>query len=430
MRGPCHLVLTEKTMFEELFNHQPTLEKHRAAPLLEDRLRFLEHLKGQGAARYTLKRKAANLLRLVCLLDLNGPEYVSDARIKAAAEEWSRPGIFRIHTTASPETKAAFVSDALRWLRFLGWREPPEKPPLHPHAAEIDAFAKWAREARGYAEASIESWCQRTNQFFKFLATSNTPLASVSINDIDRAFLEKTAQGRVSRATMKIYAAHLRVFFRFAEDRGWCKRGIAAAIAAPRLYGNEKLPSRVTRKDVFRLLATTEGDRPVDKRDRAILMLLITYGLRSGELRSLQLDHIDWEEETLTVPRSKTGHTSLLPLSPGVGQSISRYIEDVRPSHPGRTLFLTLKAPIGPISKYGLWRIVGKRLRNLGVTGSRIGPHSLRHAAAQHLLDQGVPMKVIGDYLGHRSPSSTRGYAKIDVKHLRQVANMDLGGLA
>ena len=424
------MVLTEKTMFEELFNHQPTLEKHRAAPLVEERLGFLEHLQGQGAARQTLKRKATNMLRLVRLLDLNEPEYVSDARIKAAADEWSRPGTFRIHTTASPETKASFVSDALRWLRFLGWREPRVKPPLHPHAAEVDAFAKWAREERGYAEASIEGCCERTNQFFKFLATSNTPLTSVSINDIDRAFLAKTSQKRVSRANMKSYAANLRVFFRFAEDRGWCKRGIAGAIAAPRLYGNEKLPSLVTRKDVLRLLATTEGDRPVDKRDRAILMVLITYGLRSGELRSLQLDHIDWEEETLTVPRSKTGHTSLLPLSPGVGQAIIRYIEDVRPSHPNRTLFLTVKAPIGPISKQILWRIVGGRLRKLGVKGSRIGPHSLRHAAAQHLLDQGVPMKVIGDYLGHRTPSSTRRYAKINVKTLRQVANMDLGGLA
>lgn len=417
-------------MFEELFTHQPTLEAHRAAPLREERLLFLEHLQGQGAARKTLQRKATNLLRLIRLLDLNGPEHVSDARIKGAAKEWSRPGIFRIHTTASPEAKAAFVSDALRWLRFLGWREPPEKPPLHPHAAEVETFAKWAREERGYAEASIKSWCEWANHFLKFLAASNTPLASVAITDIDRAFLEKTAQGHVSRATMNGYAAHLRVFFRFAEERGWCKRGIAAAIAAPRLYVNEKLPSRVTRKDVLRLLATTEGDRPVDKRDRAILMLLITYGLRSGELRSLQLDHIDWEQETLTVPRSKTGHTSLLPLSPAVGQAIVRYIEDVRPSHPDRTLFLTLKAPIGPISQRVMWKIVGERLRSVGVTGSRKGPHSLRHAAAQRLLDQGVPMKVIGDYLGHRSPSSTRAYAKIDVNKLRQVANFDLGGLA
>ena len=430
LRGPCPLVLTEKTMFEELFNHQPTLEKHRAAPLVEERLRFLKHLQGQGAARQTLKRKATNLLRLVCLLDLNEPEYVSHARIKAAADEWSRPGTFRIHTTASPETKASFVSDALRWLRFLGWREPRVKPPLHPHAAEVDAFSKWAREERGYAEASIESWCQCANLFFKFLATSNTPLASVSISDIDRAFLARTAPGTVSRATMSAYAKHLRKFFRFAEDRGWCRRGIADGIAAPRLYVNESVPSRVTRDDVLRLLATTEGERPVDKRDRAILMVLITYGLRNSELRSLRLDHIDWEEETLTVPRAKTGHTGLLPLSPRVGQAIVRYIVDVRPSHPDRTLFLTLKAPIGPISTRVLWGIVGGRLRSLGVTGPKTGPHSLRHAAAQHLLDQGASMKVIGDYLGHRSPSSTRAYAKIDVNNLRQVANMDLGGLA
>ena len=416
-------------MLENLFKHQPTLEQHRTAPLLEERLRFLHHLQGTGAARQTLKRKATNLLRLVRLLDLNQPEDVSDSRITAAAEEWSRPGLFRIQTTASPDTKAAFVRDAIRWLCFHGWRKPPEKPPLHPHTAEVAAFAKWAREQRGYSGASIESWCQCANYFLRFLAISNTPLASVRITDIDRAFQARAAQRSIGRVTMQVYANHLRKFFRFAEDRGWCKRGIAAGIVAPRLYVNEEVPSRVTRNDVLRLLATTEGNRPSDKRDRAILMLLITYGLRSAELRSLQLDHIDWEEETLRVPRTKTGHTGLLPLSPGVGQAILRYVLEVRPLYPDRTLFLTLKAPIRPISTRVLWGIVGGRLRNLGVAGRRKGPHSLRHAAAQHLLDHGVSMKVIGDYLGHRNPSSTRMYAKIDVSSLRRVANLDLKGL-
>ena len=73
--------------------------------------------------------------------------------------------------------------------------------------------------------------------------------------------------------------------------------------------------------------------------------------------------------------------------------------------------------------------MVRNRLRRLGIVSGKRGPHSLRHAAAQHLLDQGMSMKVIGDYLGHRNPSSTTTYAKVDMNSLRQVANFNLGDL-
>ena len=74
--------------------------------------------------------------------------------------------------------------------------------------------------------------------------------------------------------------------------------------------------------------------------------------------------------------------------------------------------------------------MVRNRLGRLGIVTGRRGPHALRHAAAQHLLDQGMPMKVIGDYLGHRNPSSTAIYAKVDLNALRDVADFDLEDLA
>ena len=133
-------------------------------------------------------------------------------------------------------------------------------------------------------------------------------------------------------------------------------------------------------------------------------MVLIAYGLRSGEVAGLRLDDVDWAEETLRVRCPKPGRTHHYPLSRSVGQAIVRYLTEVRPRRPHRTLFLTLRAPIGP--------------------------HALRHAAAQHLLDQGVSFKEVGDYLGHRSISSTAVYAKVQLGTLREVADIDLEGLA
>ena len=190
------------------------------------------------------------------------------------------------------------------------------------------------------------------------------------------------------------------------------------------------MPKGLKREDVLRLLATTEGDRPVDKRDRAILMLFIAYGLRAGEVGGLRLDDLDWENEMLRVRCPKPGRTHSYPLSRGVGDAILRYIREVRPSGFGRALFFTMRAPIRPLDRRALGKIVRDRLVSLGIVAGKRGTHALRHAAAQHLLDQGMSMKVIGDFLGHRDPSSTAIYAKVNLTALREVAALDLEGLA
>ena len=74
--------------------------------------------------------------------------------------------------------------------------------------------------------------------------------------------------------------------------------------------------------------------------------------------------------------------------------------------------------------------MIRRRMDRAGIAAERRGTHALRHTAAQHLLDRGASMKVIGDYLGHRSPRSTKTYARLDLNALREVANFDLEGLA
>ena len=230
-----------------------------------------------------------------------------------------------------------------------------------------------------------------------------------------------------------LYARQLRTFFRFAEEQGWCRSGLADGILPPRRHPGETIQKGLNRDEVIRLLATTEGDRPFEIRARAVLMLLITYGLRAGEVSGLQLDDLDWHQETLRVRCPKPGRTHLYPLSRAVGQTILRYLREVRPLRPvqpERSLFLTLKAPIRPLTRGVIKGIVSCRLDRLGVTDKRRGPHALRHAAAQHLLDQGLSMKAIGDYLGHRSVAATSVYAKVHLDALREVADIDLEGLA
>lgn len=415
-------------MFDDIF-FTHTAERYRAAPLAQERERYLLHLKATGARRSTLRKCANDQLGLVRLLDLRDGDRVSRSQIEAAAVLWAQPNGRRCDQTASPKTHDRFVSHGVRWLAFLGWLDERDDR-RHPHDAEVRAFERWMREERGLSAATVHDYCRAADRFFLWLAGRGTPLIAVGMTDIDDAVAAELGRGAWVRRTRHDYAQRLRALFLFAETRGWCRAGLAAGIVAPRFMADETVPKGLRREDVVRLLASVGSDRPVDKRDRAILMLFIGYGLRTGEVGGLRLDDLDWENAMLRVRCPKPGRTHLWPLSEGVGHAILRYIKEARPSGFGRSLFFTTHAPIRLLDRKALGKMVRDRLAGIGVVTGRRGAHALRHAAAQHLLDQDTSMKVIGDFLGHRDPSSTTIYAKVDLAALREVAALDLEGLA
>ncbi len=178
------------------------------------------------------------------------------------------------------------------------------------------------------------------------------------------------------------------------------------------------------------MIARLAGDDPATLRDRALLLLLATYGLRSGEVRRLQLEDLDWSQGRLRVVRSKSQRPETLPLTPEVGAAVARYLRHGRPTTTLRTVFLTLRAPARPLSLGALHHVVAHRLAPVVRVPRGRGPHGLRHACARRLVDAGHSFKEIGDHLGHRSPNATGIYAKVDLGALRRVAFDDLGGLA
>lgn len=415
-------------MFQVLFTNGRTIDRHRRAPLLEERLRYLQHCAEAGARLSTLRTIAAHQTNLVHFLDLHQDDRVGVAQVEAAASQWSLRSGRRSKRPARPEARQQFFGHAIRWLRFVDMLEEPDAL-RHAHIAEVQIFKAWMREECGLSDKTICPRLNTVDRFFDGLEERGVTLAAVRISDIDREVARWHARG-CGRMTVHNYAQDLRTFFRFAERRGWCTRGVAQGIMAPRIHPGGALPKGLDREDVLRLLATTEGSRPADVRDRGILMLLIAYGLRAGEVAGLRLDDFDWKDETLRVRRPKPGRIHHYPLSPGVGQAILRYLRELRPQRPERTLFLTLSAPLRPLSRSAMWHIVRSRLDRIGITGKRRGPHALRHSAAQHLLDHGLSMKEVGDYLGHRSVSATSTYAKVQLSALRDVAGIDLEGLA
>ena len=403
-------------MFKNLFIDRSTIANYRAAPLLDGRLSYLRYCAEAGSRPSTLRKIAAHQTRLVHSLGLHEGDRVTVAQVEAVAGQWSLPGGRR------------FLGHAVRWLRFVDMLKEPDAP-RHVHAGEVAVFEAWMRDEHGWSEETIRCCLSTVDCFFDGLDERKVALAAVEITDLDREVARWHTRD-CSRVTIHNYSQHLRTFFRFAERRGWCIPGLAAGIMPSRFHPGEPLPKGLDREEVLRLLATTEGGRPADVRDRAILMVLVAYGLRAGEVAGLRLDDLDWEDETLRVRRPKPGRTHHYPLSRGVGQAIVRYLHEVRPPRPERTLFLTLNAPLRSLSRTAISDVVRSRLDRIGITGKRRGPHALRHGAAQHLLDHGLSMKEVGDYLGHRSVSATSVYAKVQLGALREVADIDLEGLA
>jgi integrase len=251
----------------------------------------------------------------------------------------------------------------------------------------------------------------------------------LEINDIDTYFVRATAEHGWNRISVSTVAGNLRQFFKYAETKGLVRKGFAALIAGPRIYAFEGLPLGPSWQDVQRLLTSLDLKRPKDIRDRPILMLCAIYGLRCSEVSRLRLEDIDWERDILNVSHAKGGGPGTHPLLPSVGNAILTYLQTVRPPSNERTVFLTLQRPYRPLSRVAIYEMVSDRLKSLGVKLPHYGPHSLRHACATHLLNEGESMKAIGDQLAHRSVASTSIYAKVDMPHLREIAAFDLGEL-
>jgi site-specific recombinase XerD len=411
-------------MFEQILSYRAHINRHRNGPYAPERERYLALLVTEGRSRSVLRAVTALLYRIAEHLPL-GHESITASQIEAVAEQWgaTRRGSERYRHCV----KTSLVFHATKWLRFMGRLK--ETAIERPFAAELDAFLHFEEHERGFASATLvrEEGCLRG--FLGWISTETKTLREITPDDISQYFSGMAVDHRWKRTTIGTHVSSLRNFFRFAEARHWCIRGLAATIDAPRIYRLERLPRGPQWIDVQRLLADCSGERPSDIRDHAMFLLLAVYGFRSGEVRLLRLDDIDWERETIPVRRTKQRKTQHYPLAEIVGEAVLRYLREVRPRCSRREVFLTRFQPFRPLTAAGLSSMVRHRCLKLGLVLPCYGPHALRHACATHLLAEGFSLKEIADHLGHVSLSATQMYAKVDLTALREVGQFDLRNL-
>jgi site-specific recombinase XerD len=237
-------------------------------------------------------------------------------------------------------------------------------------------------------------------------------------------FMMEDAQ-RLSTGTLHGRCSSLRAFGRYLHRERICPADLSRVVERPRSYRLSGIPRSISSDEVGRVLNAIARDTAVGKRDYAMLLLLVAYGLRAREVAALTFDDLDWKRERFRVPERKAGHSTVFPLSPLVGAALIDYIRDARPRSPERRVFLRLLPPFRAVRPHLVSSRAAVALRRAGVVVRRGGSHTFRHSCVQRLVDAEFPFKVIGDYVGHRSPNSTRIYGKVAVEALRAVAMGD-----
>ena len=296
--------------------------------------------------------------------------------------------------------------------------------PHHPQpfADVAPGFFDYLVEERGLRPASVLGYRHHLDRFEAYLQRIGVASVQELSPAILSAFVIERAGAGLAKSTVRDGAGVLRVFLRYAHREGVLASDLSASVGWPQVYRLSNIPRSISWDDVNRVLAGVERRTKAGRRDYAILLLLVTYGLRGREIAALTLGDIDWKRERLAVPERKAGHSTAFPLSTVVGEAILDYLRQGRPETIDRHVFFRAAAPRRPLGPAAVSAIARKYLLKAGVDVPRPGSHTLRHSAVQRLVDADFDLKTIGDFVGHRSARSTEIYAKVAVEALREVA--------
>ena len=286
-----------------------------------------------------------------------------------------------------------------------------------PNLALVIAFCDWFRTHRGIKEPTLRQYARGATALLRALGENPSEWDAKALRD----FLLERA-GKCGTLTMQALITSVRAFLRFLHFCGELRDDLSLALPAVAHWRLARLPRCLSTEEIERLLASCRGTHPGQLRDRAILLLLLRLGLRSGDVARLRLTDINWVNGTLQVI-GKGRYQVRLPLPQDVGDALLRYLE-TRPSSIGTDhVFVRRIAPHRPFtSGDGVSSVVKHALKRAHINAPAKGAHLLRHTAATEMLRNGVPLDQAGLVLRHRSIDMTAYYAKVDVALLRQIA--------
>lgn len=259
----------------------------------------------------------------------------------------------------------------------------------------LDAFADWLGRVKKIAAFSAVD-AQQITDFLAYRKGSGLQASSIRLD-----------------------AVSIRIFYRFlVSRRGWMANP-AETLSLPR--PEKFLPETLNQDDVRRLIESVDAGSPTGLRDRAMLELLYSSGLRVSELCSARLENLDLETGFIRVT-GKGAKTRLVPVGGPARSAIKRYLDAGRPAlvaaKTGAEVFLSIRGK--QLTSQRIWQLIKQYAARAGIV-SNVYPHLMRHSFATHLLGGGADLRVIQELLGHADIATTQIYTHVDKSGLKAV---------
>ncbi|MFW5988467.1 MAG: site-specific integrase, partial [bacterium] len=275
-----------------------------------------------------------------------------------------------------------------------------------------------------YSIRGLRTRMQRLYFFIGYLDAKNVQ----NVNEITGETISdyiKTIYGNHEKSMASILTT-LRVFLKFLYLNSYTEKDLSEKVPSQNKYYYPAIPSTWEKDEVIKLLDNIDKGNPTGKRDYAILLLVAKLGIRVGDIINLKLNDLDWKNHQIIIKQSKTKNITNYPILNDIGWALIDYLKNGRPISDSPHLFLRHNAPFERFGKdANLHNIISKHTRKAGIKvprGKKHGLHSLRHALASTLLEQGTPLPVISEVLGHINSRSAEIYLQVGIDGLRKCA--------
>lgn len=295
-------------------------------------------------------------------------------------------------------------------------------------ALEEAKFLQWL-EATNYAVRTREGYKKSIEWFLDWVdkETSATTFKDITPAIVQQyqiylyTYQDPSKEERLSVGTQRNRLVAIRVFFDYLLEQQLIYSNPSLSIKLPKV--ERKLPQVLSKAEIRNLIEKTPLDNPLGIRDRAIIEIFYTTGMRKKELLSLTLYDIDLEQEIVTIKKSKNGSPRIVPLTNQTKKSLEKYLIEVRPKLTtdlsNEQVFISCRSG-KPLMPCDIDKVVSRAAKRTGIK-KNVFTHLLRHSCATHLLKAGADIRQIQQLLGHKYLSSTEIYTKVDVTDLHKM---------
>ena len=284
----------------------------------------------------------------------------------------------------------------------------------------MTAFAD-GEARRGLAEGSMKSLWSRLYRLHLFFIDKGADTFDTVTRDMINDFIKYLAPYSTTYVSENLRM--LRRLCLYAFQNNYHSEDLSGCVPFVKNSRQQRLPAVFTEDETAKILSSFDRENPMGKRNYAIFLLAARMGLRSCDIKALEFGFINWTEKTVSFTQKKTKKYLTLPLPDDVGWAIIDYLKNGRPVSDSKYVFIQHTPPYGEYKD--LRNVLVKQMRKAGIetpANKRIGMHCFRHSLATAMLENGVPLPVISQTLGHADIASTEVYLRINISQLRLCA--------